>query len=154
MKRTCAHQRGVALVELAISMSVMVSIAFAITEFGRAIYQYNTLAKGVRDAARFLSTRDATDAVAKDQARCLAVYGNLTCVGTPLAQGLTTAMVNICDYLACPDHAAQGTNPVVNLVTVSIGGANATPYTFHSLVSFVVPDIPFGPISVTMRQVL
>jgi hypothetical protein len=42
----------------------------------------------------------------------------------------------------------------MSLVTVSIGGANATPYAFDSLVSFIVPDFTFSPISVTMRQVL
>jgi Flp pilus assembly protein TadG len=143
------------MIELGISLFVMVSIAFGITEFGRAIYQYNALAKAARDATRFLSTRDATDAAAKDQARCLAVFGNPTCVGNPLADGLTLAMVSICDALACPaDHAIQGTAPVINLVTVSIGGPNATPYTFNSLFSFVMPDIQFGPIGVTMKQVL
>jgi Flp pilus assembly protein TadG len=152
--RSRTHQRGLALVELAVSIFVMITITFGITEFGRAIYQYNTLAKSVRDAARFLSTRDASDAAAKDQAKCLVVHGNPACVGNPLAPGLTTAMVNICDALACPDHALQGSAPVINLVTVSVGGPNATPYTFTSLVSFVVPDIQFGPISATMRQVL
>jgi Flp pilus assembly protein TadG len=145
----------VALVELALSILVMISIAFGITEFGRAIYQYNTLAKAVRDATRYLSTRGAADAPAKDQAKCLAVYGNPTCMGSPIAAGLTLGMVSICDALACPaDHAIQGSAPVINLVTVSIGGPNATPFTFNSLFSFVVPDIQFGPIGVTMKQVL
>jgi hypothetical protein len=155
-----ARQRGLALVELGISISILITIAFGITEFGRAIYQYNTLAKAVRDATRFLSTRGATDTAAKDQAKCLAVYGKatLTCATdlslVPLAPGLTLAMVSICDALACPaDHAAQGTAPVINMVTVSIGGPNA-PYTFDSIFSFVVPDIQFGPIRATMKQVL
>jgi len=142
------------MVELAISMLILISITFGITEFGRAIYQYNTLAKGARDAVRLLSMRAPTDDAAKTQARCLAVYGNTGCTGAPLAPGLSVAMVSICDAAACPaDHAAQGSAPVINLVTVTIGGPNA-PYTFDSLVSFVVPDIQFGPISATMKQVL
>jgi Flp pilus assembly protein TadG len=154
MKRR-TPQRGLALVELAIAIFVLMSIAFGITEFGRAIYQYNTLAKAARDATRFLSMRDATDAAAKNQATCLAVYGNPGCAGTPLAPGLSPAMVSICDALACPaDHAAQGSAPVLNLVSVTIGGPNALPYTFNSLVSFIVPDIQFGPIGATMKQVL
>jgi Flp pilus assembly protein TadG len=153
--RSRTRQRGLALVELGISIFVLISIAFGITEFGRAIYQYNTLAKAARDATRFLSTRDAIDAAAKDQARCLAVFGNPTCTGAPLVAGLTTAMVSICDAVACPaDHAAQGSAPVLNLVSVTIGGPNAAPYTFNSLASFVVPDIQFGPIGATMKQVL
>jgi Flp pilus assembly protein TadG len=160
-----ARQHGLALVELGISIFILITIAFGIMEFGRAIYQYNTLAKAVRDATRFLSTRDPLDTDAKVQARCLAVYGRasstLTCATVddpspvPLAPGLTLAMVSICDALACPaDHAAQGSAPVVNLVTVSIGGPNATPYTFNSIGSFVLPNIQFGPISATMKQVL
>ncbi len=149
------RQRGVALVELAIAMSVLLAITFGITEYGRAIYQYDILAKSVRDAARFLSVRDATDAAAKTQAKCLVVYGNPACTGAPLVPGLTTEMVSICDALACPaDHAAQGSAPVINLVSVTIGGPNAVPYTFNSLVSFIVPDIQFAPIGATMKQVL
>lgn len=159
------RQQGLALVELGISIFLLITIAFGITECGRAIYEYNTLAKAVRDATRFLSTRDPLDSDAKVQARCLAVYGRastaLTCATgddpspVPLAPGLTLAMVSICDALACPaDHAAQGTAPVVNLVTVSIGGPNATRYTFVSMFSFALPDILFGPISATMKQVL
>ncbi len=148
------RERGVALVELAVSILVLVSIAFGMTELGRAIYQYNTLAKSARDAVRLLSMRDPADDAAKNQAKCLAVYGNPGCAGAPLLPGLSVAMVSICDALACPaDHAAQGSAPVMNLVTVTIGGANG-PYVFDSLISFVVPDIPFGPISATMKQVL
>jgi TadE-like protein len=148
------RQRGVALVELAISMVVLIVITFGITEFGRAMYQYNTLAKAARDGARFLSTRDATDALAKTQAKCLVVYGHPACPvdSDALVSGLTVTNVSICDAASCPDHAAQtlgSLGPAINLVTVSIGG-----FTFKSLVSFVVPDIQFEPISVTMRQVL
>ena len=153
--RLAHRQRGVAFVELAISAFVLMTIAFGITEFGRAVYQYNELAKAARDAARFLSTRDPTDTTAKAQAKCLVVYGRPACTGTPLVPGMTLAHVSVCDALDCPaDHASQGSAPVVNLVTVSIGGANATPYLFDSIVSFVVPDFTFSPISVTMRQVL
>jgi Flp pilus assembly protein TadG len=153
--RPGTRQRGVALVELAIASLVLLSIAFGITEFGRAIYQYNTLAKAARDAARFLSMRDALDAAAKDQAKCLVVHGNPGCTGGTLVPGLTTAMVSICDALACPaDHAVQGSAPVLNLVSVTIGGPNAASYVFSSLVSFIVPDIAFGPIGATMKQVL
>src|SRR5262245_50067736 len=104
MKPT-TKQRGLALVELAISMFVMIGITFGITEFGRALYQYNTLAKAARNAARFLSTRNGIDLVSKNQAKCVAVYGTPACAGTPLAPGLTTAMVTICDAVDCPaDH--------------------------------------------------
>lgn len=153
-------QRGVALVELSLTILILIGIVFGITEFGRAIYQYNTLAKAARDAARYLSTKAPGDATAILQARCYAAYGKPTCpapndsANPPLATGLTEFVVSVCDAVSCPaTHQAQGAAPVVNLVTVTIGGAN-NPYAFNSVVQFVVPNFNFGAISVTMRQVL
>lgn len=151
---TRRKQSGVALIEFGITMGVLVTIVFGITEFGRAIYQYNTLAKTARDAVRYLSTKAPGDATAIAQARCFAVFGNPTCAGSPLAPGLTTAMVGVCDATSCAaTHQSQGSAPVINLVTVTIGGAS-NPYTFNSIMQFVVPSFAFGPISASMRQVL
>ena len=41
--RAFPKQRGVALLEFALSLSLLIAIVFGITEFGRAIFQYNTL---------------------------------------------------------------------------------------------------------------
>jgi Flp pilus assembly protein TadG len=151
---TLRKQHGAALIEFGITLGVLVTIVFGITEFGRAIYQYDTLAKAARDATRYLSTTAPGDATAIGAATCLAVHGRPTCTGAPLAPGLTTAMVSVCDATSCAaTHQAQGSAPVINLVTLTIGSAN-TPYTFISAVPAVVPDIPFAPISVTMKQVL
>lgn len=154
MRRPIQRTRGAALIEFALTLGVLLTLVFGITEFGRAIYEYDALAKAARDATRYLSTKAPGDAVAVTDATCLAVHGNPTCSGSPLAPGLTTAMVSVCDAVSCaPTHQAQGSAPVVNLVTLTIGGPNQ-PYTFSSAVPFVVPNIPFGAISVTMRQVL
>jgi Flp pilus assembly protein TadG len=144
------------MLELAICLSLLITLVFGITEFGRAMFLYDTLAKSARDAARFLAVRDPNSSGALSDAKCMAVYGNPSCTGNALASGLTTAMVSIC-YAADPSCAAnyqsQGASPVINLVGVTIGGAN-NPYTFTSVVPFVVPSFNFGAISVTMRQVL
>jgi hypothetical protein len=150
------RQHGVALIELGISLALLVTITFGITEFGRAIYQYNTLAKAARDGARFLSVRDPSSPTAITEARCIVVHGDPSCTAPPLVPGLAVSMVSIChamDPACAATHQAQGASPVINLVTVTIGGANA-PFTFQSLFSFVVPNIQFGAISATMRQVL
>ncbi|MGH8729193.1 MAG: TadE/TadG family type IV pilus assembly protein [Burkholderiales bacterium] len=152
--RVLGKERGAALIELGISLPLLLLIVFGITEFGRAIFEYNTLAKATRDATRFLSTRAPGDTAAIADAECLAVHGNPTCSGPALVSGLTTAMVSVCDALSCPaTHQAQGTAPVINLVTVTIGGAN-NPFPFDSVIPFVLADINFGAISVTMKQVL
>ncbi|ANA34079.1 hypothetical protein R82526_01139 [Ralstonia mannitolilytica] len=160
MKR---RQQGVALVELAITLSLLLAITFGITEFGRAIYTYNTLAKAARDAARYLSTQAAGNASAYNTAQNLVVYGTPT-VGASqptLVPGLKTSMVAICDAsnASCPSNIAQGTNPAINTVTVTISGYTFNPVIdlmaftrFYTGGSGTLTSVPFGNISVTMRQ--
>ena len=143
-------QHGVATVELAILLIPLVLLVFGISEYGRAIYQYNTLAKGTRSAVRYLTQQSAGNSTHIGIAKCLAVHGNIGCTGAPLAPGLNTSMVSVCDATTCVgSHANQPTGSgVVNLVTVTISG-----YPFTSLVPSLLPNITFGNISATMRQV-
>lgn len=152
------QQKGVAAVEFAILLPfILIPIVFGITEFGRALYSYNTLVKATRDAARYAMMQQpggGADAVTK----CLAVYGNTACSGNPLAPGLTIKAVSVCDWQRCPaTHQSQGAAPVVNLVTVTINDpttADEDLYQFHSFVPFVTADLAsfaFAPISTTMK---
>jgi Flp pilus assembly protein TadG len=143
--------RGVAAVEFGLLLTPMVLMMFGATEFGRAIYTYNTLDKTVRDAVRHLSQNGPGDTVIQNEARCLAVHGNTTCSGAAIAPGLTVGAVTVCDALNCiGTHAAQATGSgVVNLVTVSING-----YAYTSLVTLVMPSLNFNNISATMRAQL
>nr|WP_114971954.1 TadE/TadG family type IV pilus assembly protein [Rhodoferax ferrireducens] len=151
--RTFIHscQRGVAAVEFALLLTPLILMIFGTTELGRAIYSYNTLDKTVRDASRHLSQHGPGDAIIAAEARCLAVHGTTDCSGSPLAPGLTTAMVTICDASLCPiTHANQLTGlGSINLVTVSIQN-----YAFDSVVEFVIPDMTFNNISTTLRAQL
>jgi hypothetical protein len=86
----------------------------------------------------------------KTEARNLAVFGNIAGSGSPLAPGLTTTMVSICDAVDCPGtHASVSTGTgAINLVTVRITG-----YTYNSIVTYVAPaTLNFNDISVTMRS--
>ena len=157
------REEGIAAVEFAILLIPLLVIVTGITEFGRAMYYYNTIAKAARDGARLMSTQTPADITYPNlitQATCTVVYGNSTCSGTPLLPGLTTSMVSICDRSSCPaTHANVPTGSgVINLVTLTVGGPN-NPYTFQSMAPFApalfgVGSFNFGPISVTMRQVL
>lgn len=144
--------------EFAIVIVPLILIVFGVTEFGRALAQYNTLAKSARNAARYLSTLSpAQTNTAKEQGRaaCLAVYGTETvpCTGTPLASGLTTDMVQVATKTeTMPDPSNPSTTISMDFVTVTIS-TSQNPYPFVSVVPFVVPNINFGPISVTMRQI-
>ena len=153
------QQRGVAAVEFAILLPILLLIVFGITEFGRAMYSYNTIVKASRDAARYVMSQQPGGA-ADAEAKCLAVYGITNCTGTtlpPFAPGLELATVSICDWKRdyesggsiCPNHYQQGTDPKINLVTVTVTG-----YTFNSFVPFVTADLAsftFAPISTTMK---
>lgn len=145
------NQRGVAAVELGFILIPLVLVAFGITEFGRAIYQYNALTKATRDATRFLSLQGPGDIAEISAAINLTVFGTKVEGSSPLVPNLTIAMVSVCDSTSCiGTHQNQATGTgVINLVTVTV-----TDYPFTSLVPFVVPSMTFGPISTTMRQVL
>ncbi|WP_432259408.1 TadE/TadG family type IV pilus assembly protein [Cupriavidus sp. TMH.W2] len=157
------RQKGVALVELGITISLLLAICFAVTEFGRAIYTYNTLAKSVRDATRYLSTQAAGSPAAHATAQQLAVYGTpVASANQPtLVPGLTTGMVSICDAAnpACTSNMGQGSNPAINTVTVRISGYTFTPVLdllgftrFYTGGSNSMTSISFSDISATMRQ--
>lgn len=139
------RQNGTALVEFALILPLILVLTFITTEFGRAMYQYNTLTKSVRDAVRYASVRMPNSQVT--EVRNLVVYGNPGGAGSPLALGLTLANV------PSPIWQTTGSNPVIGTVTVRITG-----YTFKSLFpsAFGIPfgNIPFATISATMRSPL
>lgn len=144
--------RGVAAVELGLLIVPLLVIVFGVTEYGRAIFTYNAIDKAARDGARHLTSVLPTSPDPKGEARNLVVYGNIDGTGSPLAPGLTTAMVDICNAADCPGtHASVPTGTgVVNLVTVRITG-----YTYQSIVTYVAPaTLNFNDISVTMRSQL
>lgn len=157
-------RRGVATVEFSILIVPLLLLLFGVTEYGRAIYQYNTLTKSVRDATRYLSA--VAPGSGHSAARCLVVYGTTNCSGNPLAPGLTTGMVTICDASipSCQaTHLSQQTgHGTINLVTVTIndpGLPDNQKFQFDSLFDFSLfgfnfgaPNIIYDPIRNTMRQ--
>lgn len=135
------RQKGVAAVEFGLLLSLLVAIAFGGTELGRALYQYNTLAKSTRQAVRVMSLNAGT--ANEGTARCMAVYAKPVCSNkdTPVVEGLTTDQVHF-----VYDTASNG---AVNLPVVRV---EIREFQFVSLMSWVIPDITFGPIGNSMRQ--
>jgi Flp pilus assembly protein TadG len=136
-------QHGVALVEFALILPMLILFSLFTIEFGRAMYQYNILAKSVRDAARYLSIQlPNTHAT---EARNLIVYGNLAGTGTPLVTGLNTSNV------PTPTWQDIGADPVITTVTVRVSG-----YSFVSMWTSVygLPfgTIPYSDITASMRS--
>jgi Flp pilus assembly protein TadG len=141
------RQRGVAIVEFALVLPLLLVLSFITTEFGRALYQYNSVAKSVRDAARFLSTQTPGSAAAITTAQNLVVYGRPAPrpADPPIAQGLTAAMVET------PVWQTAGVDPVINTVTVRVTG-----YSFQSIFTSAFGlnfgTVPFSDITATMRS--
>lgn len=140
------RQHGAALVEFALILPFLLLLAMITTEFGRAIYQYNTIVKSVRQAARYLSVQSPNTRVV--EGKNLVVYGNIAGTGSPLVTGLAVSQVSI------PAWTLTGANPLINTVTVTVSG-----YKFHSLFVSVFgigfadsnSQIAFSNISATMR---
>jgi Flp pilus assembly protein TadG len=141
-------QKGVALVEFALILPFLLLLSITAVELGRAIWEYNTLTKAVRDAARYLSIQ--TPGTKITQARNLMVYGNMGGTGNPLAIGLSLS--NVPDPGCCSWQTA-GAAPVINTVTVRISGYTFRPM-FASVFGVGFPTVTYSPISATMRSYL
>jgi Flp pilus assembly protein TadG len=149
--------RGGATVEFALLLIPLLLTLFGVAEYSRALYQYNTLVKAVRDSVRYISQHNPADAAsyapALDDARCLAVYGNMGCSGPSLAPGLTTGMVAVTSSAIT---TAAGTS--ISLVEVRITGY-AFQFVFNplrlagGLAGNVANTISFGDVHSTMRQI-
>ena len=145
-------QQGVALIELALILPLLLLLTFITTEFGRAMFEYNAITKSTRDAVRYLTFQ--TPGTRITEARNLIVYGNPGGTGSPLVRGLTLANV---PAATCCTWQLTGTNPVINTVTVRV-----TSYTYHSLFASVFGvafgnangDITFSTITASMRAAI
>lgn len=136
-------QRGVALLEFALVLPFLLVLTFIVTEFGRAMMQYDTLAKSARQAARYLSVQTPGTKIA--EARNLVVYGNTAGTGSPLVPGLTLA--NVPD----PTWQAAGSAPGITTVTVQIVGFTFTPLV-NGLYWASWGSLSFNNIVATMRS--
>jgi Flp pilus assembly protein TadG len=148
-------QRGAAIVEFALILPLLLILTFITVEFGRALYEYNIIAKSVRDAVRYLSMQDPTIATTDPGkvaiAKRLVVFGNPdpAFTGPALARGLELSQV--------PDpiwDVGVGSNPSINTVTIRVTGYRfqlMAPVVFGLQFGDANGEISFGDISATMR---
>jgi len=139
------RQSGVALIELALMLPLLLLVTFITTEFGRAFYQYNLITKSTRDAVRYLSVQTQNTHTA--ETANLIVYGNIAGTGTPLATGLTLAMVQ------APVWQTAGSNPLINTVTVQVANFRFQPLA-NSVFGITLGPFYFSAISASMRAPL
>ncbi|MDM8349824.1 pilus assembly protein [Pseudomonas sp. sp1636] len=138
-------QRGVAMVEFAIALPLLLLLLLAIGEFGRMLYQYNSLLQASRDAGRFVAGQawNATlgqvelNSNLQSRTKSVAVYGVPTNPGSysPVVPELTPADVQVSSVGA--EH-----------VQVSIS------YTFRPVIGSALPTF-FGnpiPLGISLRS--
>ena len=129
------RQKGVAIVEFALILPFLLLLTFITTEFGRAIWEYNTLDQvGARRRPVPVAPDPGTHIA---QARNLIVYGNLAGTGSPLAMGsLLPTCQGRTPYLADRRHQSGDQHRHVRI----------TGYTFNSMFTTVF-GLPIGDIT-------
>jgi len=123
------RQRGVALVELALVLTILLTLLAGMVEFGRTFWYYETLTRATRDAARSMSVANkatiASSAVdsAKDQVRQAALAVGLSDFST---SNVSVTCLTGASYSAgtCADNMATLTGIEVKIVNykVTLGG--------------------------------
>ncbi len=112
-------QRGVAIIELAISLFFLLLVTIGITEIGRAFWYYNAIQKATRDAARYLSMQPwdtSGDPVGVAQTM---VQNNAVSAGVPAEDANGTALENTVQVTGFTGGWGSGGAPEYITVTVN-----------------------------------
>ncbi|MCW8917683.1 MAG: pilus assembly protein [Gammaproteobacteria bacterium] len=128
--------RGVAMVEFAIVLPLLLMLLFGITELGRALYQQNSLYKAVASGARYLAR--VNDVLAFDTngncttagpawpdsgsltaAQNLIIYGNTAVTGTPLIPNLDASDAVTITVAPHPLPKTDGSTVNVCVITIN-----------------------------------
>jgi Flp pilus assembly protein TadG len=125
--------KGLAIIEMAIILPILILLTLAAGEFGRAFIQYSRLSHRVQSAARFVAENalQGTTGVAlltstvNTQARNLVVYGTPSVGTTPAVPGLS------------PDDVVVTVTPA-GVISVSIN------YAYKPVIGEVFPAFGFG----------
>jgi Flp pilus assembly protein TadG len=140
------RQRGLAALELALMLPLLLVLPASAWDLGRAVMQTERLHHAVRAAVRHLATGDAADPLRQEEARRMAVYGRMQGSGAPIVPGLQTSMVDILEPAASPGLRSVATpQGPVSLVTVEIRGLRFEPLLLPAAAGFV-----FRPVSLTL----
>jgi Flp pilus assembly protein TadG len=134
-KRTEKSEKGQTLVEFAMVTLVFFVLVFGITEFGRALWTWNTIVQATRAGARYAVVETPTSD--DMQIKKVVAYNdpNASSSSTPVVPGLTETNVTI-QYLNNDGSVASNKN-VADLIAVSVTG-----YQFSFLVPLFGTQIP------------
>lgn len=103
--KSARAQRGLAMVELALTLPLLVLLMFAFAEFGRMLFQYNSLQQASRDAGRYVAGKawNSTLGTVQLSSALISQTQNVAVYGIPanpngypaVAPGLTTGNVTV-----------------------------------------------------------
>ncbi len=128
-------QRGIAVIEFALILPVLMVLLLATAEFGRAFYQYNTLTKAIRDGARHLSDNSLNGAgvielggTTSTAVKNLIVFGNSAGSGDALLEGFSTSdiMITTIDSKHLKVSASFSYTPIIAAGIPSFGTDSTT----------------------------
>lgn len=157
---------GVAAIELALILPVLLLLCFGTLEVAHALTAYKRVVTQTRLAARYLATRAPGKGAI--EAQCLVITGTLSstlpCAGTAVLPGLPGATITVADASnSAATKQGQLTSSAtgglrLNLVTVTVSNYRHQMILGNALGIFSGPTsastITFAPVSATMRQVL
>ena len=87
-----SNERGAALVEYAIALTVFLTSMFGVIEFGRALWVHNALSDAARRGARYAVLNSSSNV---DAVKNVVVYGDPAGGTQPVVPNLTTANVTV-----------------------------------------------------------
>jgi Flp pilus assembly pilin Flp len=161
IRRRRQTEQGVAAVEFALVLMLLVTIVFGITELGRALYQYDALTKSARSAARFVTVHDAeTNPEVIPRAICLAISGSPWlaadgggCASSAIVPDLEPENVTIeMPHRIAALRAVAVEDGGVSVGTLDMVRVTISGYRFQTIVPFVIPSISFGDIVAYMPK--
>lgn len=96
-------ERGLATVEMAITLPLLLLLLFVTAEFGHLLSEYDTLDKAVRDGARYAASVSAQGSTGfvlitssiQSAVGNLVAYGNVGGTGAPLLPSLSPSDVSV-----------------------------------------------------------
>lgn len=127
-------QRGAALAEVAIVLTVLLTVILGVVEIGRLMWTVNALTDATRQGARYA----VVNPVDQGKVKNMVVYGSPAGGTTPVVSGLAPANVNV-SYIAgaidcggvfglgCGQVQVNITNYSFNFAVPLVGGSVALP---------------------------
>jgi len=85
-------ERGATLLEFAIGATVLLTVMFAVLEFGRALWVHNALTDAARRGARYAVLHSSSDIAS---VKNVVVYGDPAGGTTPVVTNLSTANIDV-----------------------------------------------------------